>query len=186
MVLGGRNSPHWMVALALILAISACKKADEGATPDTLADLNQQIRPYVTIENTKLRSGPGPQFRVITEIPTNAKINVVGRDGDWALLISKKGNPPGFIELAAIKPGDGDPAKPEFAAPRRVEGRFTVVADTQVRSGPGLHFPSLAELAQGTEINVVEEEKGWLKVESRRGNKPGYVEARLAKPLGDK
>jgi hypothetical protein len=40
----------------------------------------------------------------------------------------------------------------------------------------------VANIAKGTKLNVVEEEKGWLKVESKRGNKPGYVEASLAKP----
>lgn len=186
MAVAGRFSRSGLIALALILAATACQKADEVASSDTLADLNQQTRPYVTIENTKLRSGPGPQFRAIADIPANAKIHIVGRDGDWALLISKKGNPPGFVELAAIRPGEVETAKPEFGEARRVEGKFTVVADTQVRSGPGLHFPSLAEIAKGTTINVVEEEKGWLKVESRRGNKPGYIDVTLAKPLGDK
>mgnify|MGYP003694548277 CR=1 FL=1 len=46
--------------------------------------------------------------------------------------------------------------------------------DTQVRSGPGLHYPVLANIGKGTKLNVVEEDKGWLKVESKRGN-----EARL-------
>ena len=59
------------------------------------------------------------------------------------------------------------------------------MTDTQVRGGPGLHYPALADIAKGTKLNVVDEEKGWLKVESRRGNKPGYVEASLAKPSNE-
>lgn len=186
MALSVRNLNCWMIALALILVVTACKKTEEVASPDDLPDLNKQTRPYVTVENTKLRSGPGPQFRGIADIPANAKIHVVGRDGDWALLISKKGNAPGFVELAAIKPGEGETDKPEFGEPRRVEGRYETVSDTQVRNGPGLHYPTLADIAQGTKLNVVEEEKGWLKVESRRGNKPGYVDANLAKPVNEK
>lgn len=186
MALSGRNVNYWTIALAILLLLPACKKADEAAIPDDLPDLNKQIRPYVTVENTKLRSGPGPQFRGIADIPADAKIHVVGRDGDWALIVSKKGNAPGFIELAAIKPGEGEAEKPEFGDARRVEGKYEAVADTQVRSGPGLHYPALADIAKGTKLNVVDEEKGWLKVESRRGNKPGYVEASLAKPASEK
>jgi uncharacterized protein YgiM (DUF1202 family) len=186
MALSGRNMNRWRITLALFLLIPACKKAEEAASPDDLPDLNKQIRPYVTVENTKVRSGPGPQFRGIADIPANAKIHVVGRDGDWALIVSKKGNAPGFIELAAIKPGEGETEKPEFGEPSLVEGKYEAVADTQVRSGPGLHYPSLADIAKGTKLNVVDEEKGWLKVESKRGNKPGYVEASLAKPLNEK
>jgi uncharacterized protein YgiM (DUF1202 family) len=181
-----KNILCWQLALTIFLVLPACKKADQAASPDDLPDLNKQIRPYLTVENTKIRTGPGPQFRGIADIPANAKVHVVGRDGDWALIVSKKGNAPGFVELTAIKPGEGEPDKPEFGEPKRVEGKYEAVADTQVRSGPGLHYPSLADIAKGTKLNVVDEEKGWLKVESKRGNKPGYVEASLAKPSTEK
>jgi len=186
MALSGRNMNRWTIALAMLFLVAGCKKAEEVASPNDLPDLNKQTRPYVTVENTKLRSGPGPQFRSIADIPANAKIHVVGRDGEYALIVSKKGNAPGFIEMAAIKPGEGEPEKPEFGEPRRVEGKYETIADTQVRSGPGLHYPTIADIDKGTKLNVVEEEKGWLKVESRRGNKPGYVEASSAKPVNYK
>jgi uncharacterized protein YgiM (DUF1202 family) len=182
----GRNINCWKLALAIFLLLPACKKAEEAASPDDLPDLNKQIRPYVTVENTKVRSGPGPQFRGIADIPSDAKVNVVGRDGEWALIVSKKGNAPGFIELATIKPGEGEAEKPAFGEPPQVEGKYEALADTQVRSGPGLHYPSLADIAKGTKLNVVSEEKGWLKVESKRGNKPGFVDASLAKPVDEK
>jgi uncharacterized protein YgiM (DUF1202 family) len=73
-----------------------------------LPDLNVQIRPYVTIENTKVRSGPGTQYRTISEIRRDAKVQVVGRDGDWVLIVSKKGNPPGYIERSSIEPNNSD------------------------------------------------------------------------------
>jgi len=45
-----------------------------------------------------------------------------------------------------------------------------------------LQYPVVANIPKGIKINVVNEEKGWLKVESKQGNPPGYVEASLAKP----
>jgi uncharacterized protein YgiM (DUF1202 family) len=41
----------------------------------------------------------------------------------------------------------------------------------------------VAKIGKGTKINVVGEDNGWLKVESKQGNKPGYVDASLAKPI---
>lgn len=148
-----------------------------------LPDLNEQTKPYVITENTKLRTGPGSRFRVITDINRDARVNVVGRDGEWVLIVSKKGNAPGYIEMASIKPatGDAQDLKEDAAAPQ-VEGRYQAVTDTEVRGGPGLHYPVIAKIGKGTKLNVVEEDKGWLKVESKRGNKPGYVDATLAKP----
>jgi uncharacterized protein YgiM (DUF1202 family) len=167
--------------ILIFLSLLGCKGEQKGADSKALPDLNAQLRPYVTIENTKLRTGPGPQFRAISELRRDAKVQVVGRDGDWVLIVSKKGNPPGYIEMTAIEPSSGD-EKPESSAPP-VEGKYESLVDTRVHSGPGLHYPVVAEIKKGTKINVVDEEKGWLKVESKRGNKPGYVEASIAKPI---
>ena len=169
------------LAAVAAFAVYGCGKK----TPELkdLPDLSEQTKPYVTTENTKLRTGPGPRFRVITDINRDARVNVVGRDGEWVLIVSKKGNAPGYIEMASVKPavGDVNDTKEEAAAPQ-VEGRYQAVADTEVRTGPGLHYPVVAKIGKGTKLNVVEEDKGWLKVESKRGNKPGYVDATLAKP----
>jgi uncharacterized protein YgiM (DUF1202 family) len=169
--------------ISIFLSLLGCKGEQKGADSKALPDLNAQLRPYVTIENTKLRTGPGPQFRAISELRRDAKVQVVGRDGDWVLIVSKKGNPPGYIEMTAIEPSSGD-EKPESSAPP-VEGKYESLVDTRVHSGPGLHYPVVAEIKKGTKINVVDEEKGWLKVESKRGNKPGYVEASIAKPIAN-
>src|SRR5678815_3846311 len=174
-----------LLLLPLILLIFLCQLGCKGEQKETdskaLPDLNAQLRPYVTIENTKLRAGPGPQFRTISEIRRDAKVQVVGRDGDWVLIVSKKGNPPGYIEMTAIEPSSGD-EKQESSAPP-VEGKYESLVDTRVYSGPGLHYPVVAEIKKGTKMNVVDGEKGWLKIESKRGNKPGYVEASIAKPV---
>ncbi len=169
----------WLLLILISLLAAACKDKGKPAPRVELPDLNEQTRPYVTLENTKVRTGPGTQFRAIADVGRDAKVNVVGRDGDWVLIVSKKGNAPGYIEMASVKAWDGEVK--ETLDPQ-VEGKYEAIADTQVRSGPGLHYPVVAKIAKGTKLNVVEEEKGWLKVESKRGNKPGYVEADMAKP----
>ena len=64
-----------------------------------------------------------------------------------------------------------------------VTGKYEVLEDTQVRSGPGSDYPVVANIKKGIKINVVDEKSGWLKVESKLGNPPGFVEASLAKPV---
>jgi uncharacterized protein YgiM (DUF1202 family) len=182
MILYGSRWLVFPLTLLIFISLLACQGEQKEVDSKALPDLNAQLRPYVTIENTKVRTGPGPQFRTIGEIKRDAKIQVVGRDGDWVLIVSKKGNPPGYIEMASIEPSNNSEEKQESSA-APVEGRYESLADTRVHSGPGLHYPVVAEIKKGTKINVVDEEKGWLKVESRRGNKPGYVEASVAKPV---
>jgi uncharacterized protein YgiM (DUF1202 family) len=178
------------IIFLILLSLLGCKENQKqaGESPD-LPDLNAQIRPYTTTENTKVRAGPGPQFRTIGEIKREAKVQVVGRDGDWVLIVSKKGNPPGFIELASVEPSiNTTPIEPSRSSEKQqssasVAGRYESLVDTRVHSGPGLHYPVLAEIKKGTKLNVVDEERDWLKVESRRGNKPGYVQASVARPV---
>ena len=172
----------WIGAAAIILflSVAACKRKQDTTPASDLPDLSTQTRPYVTTEATKVRTGPGSQFRIIGEIAPNARIQVVGRDGEWVLIVSKKGNAPGYVDIGAVKPASGE----EHEAPPVTEGKYEVLVDTQVRSGPGLHYPVVANIPKGIKINVVNEENGWLKVESKQGKPPGYVEASLAKPTG--
>lgn len=176
----------WILVLLISLTVLACrggsKEGENKAELKDLPDLNEQTRVYVTTAATKVRSGPGTQFRAIADIPPDAKVNVVGKDGEWVLIVSKKGNAPGYIELASVATWTGETAK-ESVNPAAIEGRYEALAGTQVRSGPGLHYPVVASISKGTKLNVVEEDKGWLKVESKRGNKPGYVDASLTKPI---
>lgn len=168
-----------VAALSLLVTLAACKRRQDTTSTSDLPDLNAQTRSYVTVENTKVRTGPGSQFRTIGEIGANAKIQVVGRDGEWVLIVSKKGNAPGYIDIGAVKPATGEEKESTPAA----EGKYEVLAGTQVHSGPGLHYPVVANLEKGIKINVVNKENGWLKIESKQGNPPGYVEASLAKPV---
>lgn len=165
-----------------ILAIYACQDKERVADIRSLPDLNDHARPYVTIENTGIRTGPGPQFRVLAEIPRGAKLTAVGRDGEWVLIVSRKGNAPGFVPMASVGAWDGTTREvPE--AENKTEGKYQTVADTPLRSGPGLQYPVVTALTKGTRINVVNQENGWLRVESKQtGRKPGYVDANYARP----
>src|SRR6476620_12557577 len=127
------------LSIGLILMLAAgCDRKQKSAEVKDLPDLNEQTRVYVTTESTKVRTGPGPQFRAIADVNRDAKVNVVGRDGEWVLIVSKKGNAPGFIEMASVKPAVGETKETASPSPQ-LEGRYEAVTDTQVRSGPGLH-----------------------------------------------
>ncbi|MGZ8426117.1 MAG: SH3 domain-containing protein, partial [Candidatus Binatia bacterium] len=64
-----------------------------------------------------------------------------------------------------------------------IEGPYELLGDTQVRSAPGRENQVVAEVKKGMKIDVIGEEKGWLRVQSKSGNPPGYVEKSMAKPL---
>ena len=168
----------WLPVLLISLSFYACKGKEKIVTPKDMPDLIDQVRPFVTTENARVRTGPGQQFRIIAQIRQNSKVQVVGRDGEWVLIVSKVGNPPGYIEMNSVKPATGD--EKESTSPP-VEGKYEATADTYVRSGPSIGYPVLANIKKGTIVNVVGEDQGWLKVESKTGKPPGYVDANVAR-----
>lgn len=171
-----------LLIVVVLLAGNACKKTTEVTDPKQLTDLSHTY-PFVTVENTMVRTGPGPQFRAIAVVRRDSKVQAVGRDGEWLLIVSKRGNAPGYIVMAAVKAGSGE--EQDYASPP-VEGPNELLADTQVRSGPGLQYQVVANVKKGMKIDVIGEEKGWLKVQSKRGNPPGYIEKSMAKPIPGK
>ena len=180
MIKSGWQHSVWFAVLLTGLSFQGCKAKDKVVDAKDLPDLNQQIRPFVTTENTRVRSGPGSQFRTIAQIAPDAKVQVVGRDGDWLLIVSKVGNPPGYIDINSVKPATG---KEKESTSLPVEGKYETTADTYVRGGPSIGHPVLADVKKGTILNVVGEENGWLKVESKTGKPPGYVDAKVTRPL---
>src|ERR1044071_5211861 len=167
----------WMTFLFLGLTFGACNR---GNDPKDLPDIAKQVKPYVVTQSTRVRVGPGAQFRTIGQIGQNSKVNVVGRDGDWLLIVSKVGNPPGYIEMGSVRPATGD--EKETTAPV-VEGKYEATTDTYVGGGAGLGYPVVANLKRGTIFDVVGGDSGGLKVESKHGNPPGYVGATTARPI---
>src|SRR5688572_20535738 len=143
--------------IMICLTVFGCRNHEEIAAPDDLPDINKQLRPYVTIASTKVRTGPGPQFRATGEVPPRAKVHVVGRDGDWVLIVSKKGNIPGFIEMASVKPGEGE----EIATgDPTVGGKYEILANTRLPIGTEHHYTLVENVSKGTIINDDEEDKG--------------------------
>jgi uncharacterized protein YgiM (DUF1202 family) len=175
-----RKLPCTLAIVALLFAGSACKKTTktEITDPKELIDVSQ-THPFVIVDNTMVRTGPGTQFRTIAAVKRDSKVSVVGRDGDWLLIVSKRGNPPGYIEMSSVRPGTGE----ELDYASAIEGPYELVKDTEVRSGPGSASPVVAEVKKGMRIDVIGEEKGWLRVQSKSGNPPGYVEKSAAKPM---
>ena len=172
-----------IILLAALVGMTACKGKEKVSDIRSLPDLNDHAAPYVTIENTKVRTGPGPQFRVLADIPRDARVTAVGRDGEWLLIVSKKGNAPGFVAMASVRAADSSPRE-STGAEAKSESKYQTIADTQLRSGPGLQYPVVTDLSKGTKINVVDQDNGWLRVESKQaGRKPGYVDASYARPM---
>lgn len=169
-----------LVAVALLLASAALSKPEAGESRAAAAA--EQTWPYETTDNVKVRSGPGTQYKIVAEIKSGTKVNIAASDGEWLKVVSKRGNPPGYIPERSARP-TGEPIKRRTSF---VEGAYTATTDTPVREGPGLHYKSVAKITKGMKVQVVDAEGDWLKVQSKHGNPPGYIEKRSAEKSKEK
>ncbi|HWO43464.1 MAG TPA: SH3 domain-containing protein [Candidatus Eisenbacteria bacterium] len=134
--------------------------------------------PYITTADTQVRKGPGTNHPVITTIPKDIKINVVGKEGSWLKIESKHGNQPGYIEERYARPLEAKSAAPSKSAPS-LAGTYRTITEVDLREGPGTQHRIMQKLPEGIKVNVVRAEGDWLRIESKRGNRPGYVEKRF-------
>jgi len=132
---------------------------------------------YTTTAEVPLRAGPGSNHPVITTLPKGMKINVVGKEGYWLKVESKHGDKPGYIdEQFARLETTTKKAAPKPASTRSAAGAYKTLKEVDLREGPGTKYKTVAKLPAGMKVNVVRAEGDWLRVESKKGGKPGYLE----------
>jgi uncharacterized protein YraI len=141
---------------------------------------------YLTTTDVNIRSGPGTKYDVVTTIPKGIKVNVVGREGNWLKVESKQGNKPGYISEKYARPLETQQVAQSKTATPSVAGAYRTLRDVELRDGPGTKFKVVTTLPAGIKINVVRAEGDWLRVESKKGGKPGYVEVRTVERWKEK
>jgi N-acetylmuramoyl-L-alanine amidase len=132
---------------------------------------------YITTADVSLRSGPGVSYPVLTTLPRGIKIKVVGREDYWLKVESKHGDAPGYIDEQFAAP-EGS-TETSTTTPPPPTGAYRTLVDVELRQGPGASYPVVARLPSGIKVNVVRAQGDWLRVESKHGGKPGYLERRF-------
>jgi N-acetylmuramoyl-L-alanine amidase len=133
---------------------------------------------YITTADVQVRRGPGSNFDAIATIPKGIKVQVTGRDGDWLRVQSKHGNQPGYIYEQFARPIDAQITKDTA---RSHASSYLTTSEVNLREGPGTKHKVIRKLPKGTKINVVGAAGNWLRVESKLGNPPGYLDKRFAR-----
>ena len=132
---------------------------------------------YIITADVPLRGGPGADQEVITVLPRGIQVNVVGKEGYWLRIESKHGGRPGYIDEQFARP-----TTPQAStAPARdygvsVAGPYRTLREVALREGPGTKYPVVARIPFDVRVNITRAEGDWLRVESSRGGKPGYVD----------
>jgi uncharacterized protein YraI len=133
---------------------------------------------YSTTADVPLRSGPGMNYEVITTLPKGITVNVVAREGYWLKVESMHGGKAGYIDEQFAQPASAVQSTSPKGPTPSVAGPYRTLSDIELRAGPGMNYPVVANLPSGIKVNVVRAEGDWLRIESKKGAKPGYLEKR--------
>lgn len=160
---------------------NAAAWAIETEVPDTnrnITALGYAARPEddsvrVGDSSINVRSGPSPSNKRLFALAAGAAVEVTGKSGDWVAITDERDRD-GWVDaslldnlelddLPVIK--DAPAAEPEKPASLRKVASSGVT----VRSGPGKSNKALFNLSGGAAVSVLDESKGWLKVQDTDG-----------------
>lgn len=134
---------------------------------------------YVTTANVKLRKGPGTAYQVITILPKDIRVAVVGKEGAWLRIESKHGGAPGYISEQYARPLAARQFAQTKSSRQSVAGPYRTLRETELRERPEFNSRIITRLPANIKLNVIRAEGDWLRVESKHGGKSGYVERRF-------
>jgi hypothetical protein len=81
-------------------SVARAPEAASSPPPPAPARRNAEPSVYETTRATSVYESPSSASRVVSQIGSGTRINVVGSTGDWLEVRSRRGNPPGYVRAA--------------------------------------------------------------------------------------
>jgi len=166
----GRNAAAWAIETEV---------PDQGRNTTALGYAAQPEDDAVRVGDSSInvRSGPSQDNKKLFALAAGAEVDVTGKSGDWVAITDTKDRD-GWVDASLLENVDlkalpvvkNAPAPEAAAAPAKATDLKKVAGSgVTVRSGPGKSNKSLFNLSGGTEVSVLDESKGWLKIKDAQG-----------------
>jgi cell wall-associated NlpC family hydrolase len=132
----------------------------------TSAPAAAPVRVGVTTDDkVNLRSGPGTAHNVLAQLPSGAKLEVLGQQDGWFKVATSKGTV-GWVTDDFFKIGGGAPAAAKASGPITAS---VSASSVNLRQGPSTRYGSFGRMKAGTALTVIARNGEWFKVRSPRG-----------------
>jgi uncharacterized protein YraI len=151
-----------------------------GASPaGARAHGEPSLGTYATTGPVEVKRGPGPQYETIRTFAKGKLFEVITKEGAWLKVrLSEHQTSPAWVEARLAVRADLD-RHPRGKQP--IPGSYLTTTVVEARTGPGASYPIVATIPKGTRIMVVGTESEWLRIASRRGDPPRYIERKQAR-----
>lgn len=162
-----RNAAAW----AIESEVPDSRTGNETALGYAAQPADDNVR--VGEDSINVRSGPSQQNKKLFALAAGAEVDVNGKADGWVSITDAKDRD-GWVDatlltnldLATVPLADDVPA----VEPEKADDLKTVTGSgVTVRSGPGKSNKQLFNLAGGSDVTVLDDSKGWLKIKDAKG-----------------
>jgi SH3-like domain-containing protein len=120
-----------------------------------------------------VRSGPSQDNKRLFALAAGAEVDVEGKANGWVSITDAKGRE-GWVDATLLENLDLDAVPvvkdPPAAEPEKpADQRVVAGSGVTVRAGPGKSNKQLFALSSGSEVTVLDDSKGWLKIKDAKG-----------------
>lgn len=123
--------------------------------------------------SVNVRSGPSSSNKRLFALAAGAEIDVTGKSGDWVAITDGKDRDgwvdASLLENVALEKLPVIEDVPVAEAEQPASQKKVAGSGVTVRAGPGKSNKALFSLAGGSDVSVLEDSKGWLKVRDAEG-----------------
>ncbi|TFD92384.1 SH3 domain-containing protein [Jeotgalibacillus sp. R-1-5s-1] len=133
-----------------------------GAQPET-GDTENPASSAVTTDQLRVRSTPSEEGEILTVLAAGEALQIVSEEGDWFEIKTSDGTE-GWVFSAYIDVQDAGEAESDHST----DGAYgTILVDRlNVRSDASAEGAVIGTLNSGDQVNVLDEQYGWLEVET--------------------
>jgi SH3-like domain-containing protein len=178
-------------AAVTVAAVEPLALTESAPEPQVAAEPDKHLA-RVTGGPTNVRSGPARSHKRLFVLAEGTEVEPLAATSGWVRIVDDEGRagwifgeflegldlaslpapPPEDVEVAAVAPEpEPAPARAEPAPQRAASGDTRTVKGqgVNVRSGPSSSNGKLFALTGGTEVTVVDTQRGWLKITDPKG-----------------
>jgi len=134
---------------------------------------------YVTTTTVDVKQGPRANSTTIRRFAKGTTVAIMDKERPWLKVrLSEHENRHGYIDarLAVIK------TQPEVIQLRSpIPGVYRTTTMVNLRQGPGENYAIISKIPKDTTIVVIGMEGNWLRIASKHGAPPRYIERSYAR-----
>jgi len=143
----------------------------------------------VSSQKANIRSGPGTNYTSVAQVDAGNVLGVLGDSGEWYEVLLPQGGKGWISKGVVYSPGEepdfnGEPG--DDSSRGNTGDRYCIVTGStvNVRSGPGLDYGVVDQVARGTRLQIGESNSGWYQIALPSG-KDGWIAGWLVSVEGE-